>query len=326
MKNHTFILSLVIIIVVLIQPCVCAQGIGNEVAELISTSYDLSYSGLDKEAKTKIIEAIHNKHYADYEAPLRFALGQLCYFNEQFDGAAYQWIIVSQKYPESEEALVIKMILNLSDFTIKQEINDILFLEEYDLSKYMWNPKRPNTRIDLQELNDPLLAIEYLYYMLHKYDDCGKSSIILYDLFLLFMGYNDNGFGYHNIQGYSRASSSISFEYFKQNRKAVSDGKISIEDSDDISVSVLKNFLFEEAKAISDTLKSMSCASYYYIRTQFLLGVSLSGTKLFSSKIDLKPESKPYLENIVFATEGDPTNIYRIFAIKWCAALDKKGK
>jgi hypothetical protein len=294
----------------------------QRVARLIERSYDLAYSGLFDESKIELINALHNEEFKDFEPPIRFALGQICYEQELLEGAKYQWGIIVNEFPDSEEAHTIKNLYNVLDWVADKLIVDQVFWEQYEFSKIFWHSTTPDLKMDIKELYDPVMALKYLEELEKRYEQGSKKALILYDIFLLVMGYNNDKFGFHNLSGFSfKADNPITAYYIdilNENSDVIGDVASNRE--------WIKYYLFKKSESISDKFNKIEGGYHYYVGTQFLLAVSRSGTQFLSSKIRLKPESKPYLQKVMDATEGDETNIYRLFALKWLSELEKKAK
>jgi len=281
-------------------------------ADLISKCLDLSSADLKTEAKTELINAIYDRNYKNDVSSLRYVLGQICFDNKEFNCAKEQWNIILADYPNSSEASLVKTIFGMLGWLYVDYYKDFEFMREYELSSYFWRPVDPDYRINPEELLDPVLAVSYLEYLLGKYEDHNKKAVILYDMFKLLMGYNNDVFGYHadcNCHPQEPCA-----KYYKN---------VIGYDPLDNCAGQLKQFFFSKASAISDSLKNIDISNSYYINTQFLLGVSMCGNKLLSSKIKIKKEAVPYFEEVIKYTENQETNIYRIFAIKWLSELKK---
>jgi tetratricopeptide (TPR) repeat protein len=287
----------------------------TNVAEMISRSYDYAHSGLYNEAKIPLIDALHNFVYINQKTPLRFALGQICFLSDRYDGAVYQWNKILEEDPNSDEAQNINMLYDVLGYALGKQEADIFFIKEYSLSALLWDKVEPDPRIDLKKLIDPILALEYLQHLSKRYPNGIKRAILLYDQFLLLMGYNDNDFGYLNT---SPTSPSDPSETAKKYYKAA--GFTHKPTADNV-----KAYFWTSAKAIADSMNTIDGGGRYYVRAQFQLAVSQCGYKLFSNDIKIVPEAWPYLQKVVDATRGDETNLYRIFAIKWLAGLEKKN-
>jgi hypothetical protein len=297
------------------------KGEPTKTEGLVLKCYDLALSGLDKEAKKLIIEEIYDSTKKSEEPYLRFALGQICYELEEYEGAKYQWNIVYSKFPYSEEAEAVKIIFSALEWSFENWEMDQKFRQEYELSNLFWSRTKPDLRINLEELLDPVLALNYLQELYKRYSDETKRAILLYDQFMLIMGYNQNDLGYHNMGfvGNDQDSWDTSTDFYKE----IKAGKYKVFLLSDDFVEKLiernkpREFYFSWASALSDSLNTLGCGRPYYVKTQFLLGISKCGSKIFSNKIKVKAEAKPFFQNIINATESDETNIYRLFAIKW---------
>jgi hypothetical protein len=308
---------------------------------IVSKCYDLSYSGLGEKAKEMLIDAIYDPTYINDEAYIRFALGQICMDLKEEEGAKYQWNIVYSRYPGSEEAAQIKIFFKVLNWVFEGWVSDSKFSKEYEMSSLFWNKKDPEPGMNPTDLIDPIMALKYLQEIYQRYPDEDKRATILYDQFLLFMGYNTNNFGYEQVNESSGDfDNNPSLKYYKEIMIAQGDTSIlkvkpniniikrsiyteysdddSDEDYDFKAIRIkAKRYFLSQAIAISDNFKALSIGNSFYIRTQFLIGVSLSGSKPYSSKLKMTPEARPYFENVVGATEGEETNLYRLFALKW---------
>jgi hypothetical protein len=294
----------------------------QKVQIIISKCYDLSFSGLGQDAKKTLIDAIYDSSNNGYESALRFALGEICYDLKEYEGAKYQWNIIYAKYPQSEETEAIKIIFSEMNWNFEDWVTDQQFSHEYELSTLFWNSLRPEPRMNPTELIDPIMAVGYLQELYNRYPDESKRAIILYDLFQLFMGYNDNGFGYfHATEGGNDGPSMIYFKAIKTSRGELADLSLNLsKDVNDQMANFQKNakvMFLSMANSISDSLNKLSIGKPYYIRTQFLIGVSFCGVRLFSSKLKVNKEALPYFQHVIDATNGEETNLYRLFALKW---------
>lgn len=322
-------------------------GQAQKVQALVSKCYDLTYSGLGEKAKDVLIDAIYDPTYAKDEAYIRFALGQICMDLKEVEGAKYQWNIVYSKYPEGEQAAQIKIFFKVLNWAFEGWVSDSKFSKEYELSSFFWNKKDPDPRMNATDLIDPIMALRYLQELYERYPDEDKRATILYDQFLLFMGYNANEFGYKQIsESHGNFDNDPSLKYYKEIKTAKADTsdlipepdinmlRRGIYSEDDQSENYeydfkpirrsAKSFFLSQAIAISESLRSLVVGNPLYVRTQFLIGVSLSGSMPYSSKLKVTPESKPFFENVVAATEGEETNFYRLFAMKWLSEPDLK--
>jgi hypothetical protein len=297
-----------------------------EAQAVASKCYDLAYSGLEQDAKTILIDAIYDSTYKEYESYLRFSLGQICFELNAIDCAKFQWNIISSKFPESEEAAAIRIIYGMFGWAIEDIVSDYKFSQEYELSTWFWNKSIPDFKTDPQEFVDPKLAVRYLQELYNRYDDENKRIIILNDLFLLFMGFNDNKFGYsHADEG---GADNPSVEYYKFYKIAKGEGddlalnlNITPQEREENIQKKAKTLLLSLANAVSDSFKTFKIGKAYYIRSQFLIGVTFCGSKWYSSKIKIVDNAIPYFQNVIKATEGEETNIFRLFAIKWVAKV-----
>lgn len=320
----------------------------SKIENLVSKCYDMAYSGLGEKAKELLIEAIYDPVNAKDEAYTRFSLGQICMDLKDEEGAKYQWNIVYSKYPGSEESAQIKLFFKALNWIFEGWISNSQFSREYELSSMLWNKKNPDPAMNSTELIDPIMALKYLQEIYQRYSDEDKRAIVLYDQFLLIMGYNTNGFGYEQISElHGDFENDLSLKYYREIMMAKGDTvnlnalpninviKRSIytdysdeEPEEGIDYKPLrikaKSYFLSQAIAISDSLKELGIGKPFYVRTQYVLGVSLSGSKLYSSKIKVTSESKVFFENVIAATEGDETNLYRLFALKWLSDSSMK--
>jgi len=292
--------------------------------ELISKGYDLYNSGLINDAKSLLINAIYDPSFKSDETSLRFALGRICFDLREYQGAIYQWNLILSIYPNSVEAEDIRIIWDVMDWSNDSIWSDYNFDRQLNLSRLFWTPKQPQLHMDSTLLIDPIIALEYLNALYEKNIEDSKRVQILYDQFFLLMGYNRNYFGFSYVSAskdaYNWGFSTIYYNKIKNNEirpLLVSDDRL----TNLLESKNLKEFYFNYAAIIADTLRGFKSGLPYYIRSQYLLGLASGGatTPLIDNRLNSK--ATPYFQNVINATEGDDTNPYRIFAKKWISRL-----
>ena len=297
----------------------------TKVQSLVQKCYDMALAGLGDDARKTLIEAIYDSTYKEDEPYLRFALGQVCYELKEYQGAKYQWNMIYAKFPDSEEAEAVRIIFGALDWAFENWGMDQKFWQEYNLSTLFWNATTPDLRFKPEDLIDPIMALNYLQELYLRYFDEMKRAVILYDQFLIIMGYNQNNFGFHNLSiDDDKGIWGPSITYYK---KVKAGEVIPLTLSREVAQDLIKKhkpkeFYFHWAQVLSDSLMNIQAGIPYYTKTQFLLGVSRCESKFLSSEIKLKKEAVPFFQNVVKSTEGDESNIYRIFALKWLSEAD----
>ena len=53
------------------------------------------------------------------------------------------------------------------------------------------------------------------------------------------------------------------------------------------------------------------------VQCYYLWAIRRSNSKMFSGKVKVNKNSKPYFEKVIKLTENDQNNIYRIFSQHW---------
>ncbi|MEW5924960.1 MAG: hypothetical protein AB1746_13330 [Candidatus Zixiibacteriota bacterium] len=284
---------------------IAAQSNVNTEKE-IEISLDYARSGLVEDAKRGLIALLHDDMDNNLNAKIRYALGTICFYENDLNCLTYHWEIIIREFPNSPEAEVIKQINDAFGFFIDESLHkyydDINFENELETSRKFWEYIKPDYKMSWETIRDPNIALEFLKNLSVKYEnDNSKRAILLYEQFRIYSGQCAN---WSNL--YSSEYKSSPSQYKNEDK----------EKSRLIDIAILK----------SDSLKYIGGAKSYYIRSQFYLGVLKSGSKFLSSEIKLKKEAIPFFENVLEATAEDFTNPYKIFASLWLSEYYKKNE
>lgn len=171
----------------------------------IQMAIDYAKSGLREDAKKMLINLIYEQRDGNKIANIRFALGSICFEEENYDCSNYHWSKVLLEYPNSAEAQAIQDILSnyefFSSIIVHGMSQDFAFLQELQTSRRFWTYKPLDYKMDWKALKDSALALAYLNSLLEKYSgDDTKRAILLFDKFLIFAGCNEEGLGMNDRQ------------------------------------------------------------------------------------------------------------------------------
>lgn len=250
----------------------------------ISKAIDYARSGLTDDAKKLLIPLLHDEKDREFDPQVRFVLGATCLYQEQDETCGtYHWIKVLRESPYSEAAGAIRDIFATYGFVnflrTEAAYEDWAFQSRLITSRQLWSYIQPDWKMK----RDVELAVKYLDGLLASYThDKDKTAVLLYDKFLIIAGYNGDEDGLVHATDGTR----------KHKR------------------------LLAQCQEISDTLGKLG-ARHYYIRSQFLLGVEMSRSKLIGDDVKVVSASAPFFENVVRETQGDITSPYGIFASTW---------
>jgi hypothetical protein len=259
----------------------------------ISIAIDYAKSGLSEKGKEILLPLMYDGIDDSLNAKIRYSLGVICFDEQDYNCVRYHWQRIILDYPNSPEAEIIKEIVSISKFLWDSAsiatAFDFQFEHEYRTSRLFWSIDSPDYKMNEKELRNPQLALEYIQFLINKYpDDNRKKAILLYDKFLIYAGYNNEGFGFKNVNP-----------------------------QPDLSDKKEKKEFYEKCMAISDSLALIDKSGDYYIDSQFLLGLMASSKRFLSAEIKVNTESAKFFENVMNATKGQNTNLYRIFASLW---------
>jgi len=191
------ILIFLILINLFVFVTVCfGQTSTESIDQLVSKCYDLYYSGLKEEAERNLIDALYDPNNELHISRLRYELGTMCFLNSNYEGASHQWDFILANDPSSEEAQSLRSLYSILNIDFSLSIKDMSFKKEIELSRRFWNRVTPNLTTINIDLADPIIALKYLNYLSQKYNGPAYKAVILYDKFLLNMGYNRDGFGF----------------------------------------------------------------------------------------------------------------------------------
>lgn len=269
----------------------------ESIKNTINKAIDYGKSGLSENAKELLIEALYQDKDSLYHPRIRYILGSICFEMEDIDCAQYHWSIVTKNFPNSNEALAIFDLMQTYDFLqstwAENLYENLTFSQELDISRKFWTLELPDWKMNWSDIKDWNNAIQYLNVLINKYkDDPDKKSILLFDKFLLFAGYNKEGLGYKHTH--------IAKSYYKSDKEK-KEGEV---------------YFLDSCEVISYELRNLT-NNTYYLRSQFLLGVMTSGTKFLSSEIVLNDYSVKYFKEVASITKNDLSNPYNIFASIW---------
>ena len=255
--------------------------------------YDIS---LFMESKKLLIELLHSEDGKKYEVEIRYHLGLASFYEEKYNSASNQWSQIIKKYPTSERAKQLNRIRSrkFREFSENETIRDedFEFSDDDKTARLFWQPIPLNEKLFFGDLQNAETAVRFYEELIKKYDDPSKKFNFLSYLFLIYSGYNGSFYGYKNGD--------------------IESGKSNISDKDSEKkvigiLSQMENFVGGE-----DDLNYSTLVQAYY-----LWAVRRSGSKVFSGKVKVNKNSKPYFEKVIKLTENNQNNIYRIFSQHW---------
>ena len=254
--------------------------------------YDIS---LFEESKKLLVELLYSEDGKKYEAEIRFHMGLASYYEEEYKSAFNQWNQIIKKYPSSERAKVLNRMssLRLREFSENEAIlhENFEYNEDNKTAMLFWKIEPLNKKLFFSDLQNGETAVRFYEELIIKYDDPSKKFNFLSYLFLIYAGYNGSFYGYKN--GNDEKASNISD---KDSEKKV----IEI-------LSQMENYV----EGVNDLNYPKLVQCYY------LWAIRRSNSKMFSGKVKLNKNSKPYFEKVIKLTENDQNNIYRIFSQHW---------
>jgi len=267
----------------------------NQTNKEIQKAVDYYNVSLFNESKNVLIDLLYSEKGSQLEPEIRYHLGIISFYEGNISNAQIQWTKLLNKYPKDLRSKEINRILSKIN---RSEKSDELFKEEnfeysQDLSQafIFWTPIIPNNKLFWGDLKNPTEANKYYRRLIKKYDDPKKKFMFTYYLFRLQAGFNRDSYGYNN-----KFNNELKHKAFKNECSLL--------------LIQLEEFTSDETDINYNLL----------VQANYLWAIKLSDSKLFSGKVKVNEESKPYFNKVIELTEKFPNDMYRTFSKHW---LDK---
>jgi len=278
----------------------------NQFNKELQRAVDYYNVSLFEDSKRMLIDLLYSDAGRNHEAEIRYHLGVLSFYEGNVENALIQWKKLINEFPSYSRSKEISRLLGnyLSDKEGDELYREENFEYSQDLkqARLFWTPIYPNRKLFWGDLKDPEEAGKYYTRLIKKYDDPKKKFTFTYYKFLLLAGFNSDFYGYKNELGGKHEEVATKLAQLRQN--------------------AFKTSCVELLNQLEELVTDERDVNYsLLVQANYLWAIRLSGSKLFSGKVKINEESKPYFNKVIELTEGQPNNIYRTFSKHW---LNKK--
>lgn len=264
--------------------------ISSKAETLINQAKDYYEVSMFEKSKLILLELLHSVEGEKFEAEVRYHLGICCYLANDIRGAKNQFKLIINNYPTHPRSRELNKFYNeLSenkDSINFESTNDIQFNYDIKTAELFWDRTLINPRIVWDDLKQGTRAVNYYNMLLKKYEDPEKKLICLVNILTLELGFNENMYGYNNS---SATNAYIGLQYITRIQMVLNSMESLISGTEDLNYRTL-------------------------IRSYYMTGVKLSNNTLFTGKLKVAKESKPFFEKVLELSDYDKNNIYYIYS------------